>query len=137
MAYNQYIYSKGTTSYKDLDISFGRNPATNDIRVKSDVEAIKQSVKNLIMLNYGDLPFRPLFGGNLRAQLFENATTQTARDLETSIRSVLTEEPRVQVIEVKVNEDTFDSNAIVVKLVVNILNAEQPIEIPLILRRTR
>lgn len=137
MAYNRTIYSKGTATYKDLDMSFAKNPATDDLRVKSDVEAIKQSVKNLVFLNYGDLPFRPLYGGNVRSKLFEPATALTASDIETSIRKVLRDEPRVEVVAVRVTDDNFDVNSMAVTVVVNILNIESQIEVPIILKRSR
>ena len=45
--------------YKDISLSFEKNNATKDVIVKKDVEAVKQSVKNLIMTNHYERPFHP------------------------------------------------------------------------------
>ncbi|SVD01461.1 uncharacterized protein METZ01_LOCUS354315, partial [marine metagenome] len=46
-------------SWKDLDLNFGINPATKDIRKKSGENALKQSIKNLLMTNRGERLFEP------------------------------------------------------------------------------
>lgn len=137
MAYNRTIYSKGTTTFKDLDISFMKNPNTGDLLVKTDVEAIKQSIKNLVFLNFGDYALRPLFGGNVRSQLFEPATQLTEDNIKRSITRVLQYEPRAEVLDVRINSSKFDSNMLDVTIVFNIVNAETVVELPIILKRTR
>ena len=57
--------------FKDFDISFSNNPITGDIGTKSDINAINQSVENLINTNYYERPFNPTFGCNIRGLLFE------------------------------------------------------------------
>ena len=37
--------------YTDLDLFFGQNNRTKDINVLTDVQAVKRSVRNLILLN--------------------------------------------------------------------------------------
>lgn len=137
MAYNRTIYTKGTTTFKDLDISFMKNPNTGDLLIKTDVEAIKQSIKNLVFLNFGDYPLRPLFGGNVRSQLFEPATKLTEDNIKRSITRALQYEPRAQVLDIRIDPSKFDSNMLDVTIVFNILNAETVIELPIILKRTR
>ena len=38
--------------YKDLALSFERNSNTKDVLQKKDVEAVKHSVRNLILTNH-------------------------------------------------------------------------------------
>ena len=40
--------------FKDLAISFNANPSTGDIGVVKNVNAIKQSVRNLILTEFGE-----------------------------------------------------------------------------------
>ena len=42
--------------YKDLDLTFDINPLTGDISKKVGVDAIKQSLKNLILYNIFEKP---------------------------------------------------------------------------------
>ena len=137
MAYNRTIYSKGTKTYQDFDMSFKANPTTGDLRVKTDVDAIKQSVKNLLLLNYGDIPYKPLFGSNIYSQLFEQLTPITTNLLETSIRSTLKAEPRIEILELNITTPENEPNSLNISLVVNILNIATPVDIVTIIKRTR
>ena len=56
--------------YKDLNMSFTKNPATKDVARLFDVQAIKRAVKNIILTNKYERPFNPDFGCNLRGFLF-------------------------------------------------------------------
>jgi phage baseplate assembly protein W len=98
------------------------NPVTGDVGVKKDIEAIKQSVLNILSTNRGERPFMPDFGGNIRAYLFENVDPVTVSLIEEEIRSALTNyEPRVRVLAVDV-EDLSDRNAINIRLEIEILS---------------
>ena len=97
--------------YKDFDISFSVNPIPGDLGTKTDANAINQSLKNIINTNFFERPFQPLFGGNIRALLFELADPITINDLKTNIESVIDNyEPRVAVDFVRV-DDLSDQNA--------------------------
>ena len=54
--------------YSDLDITFERHPVTNDVVLKKDSDAIKRSLKNILLTNDFERPFKPNFGANLRAR---------------------------------------------------------------------
>lgn len=108
--------------YSDVDFAFRMNPVTGDVGVKKDVEAVKQSVLNILSTNRGERPFMPDFGGNIRAYLFENVDPVTISLIEEEIRSALTNyEPRVRVLTVDV-EDLSDQNAINIRLEIEILS---------------
>ena len=57
--------------FKDLAISFNANPSTGDIGVVKNVNAIKQSVRNLILTEFGERPFQQNIGSRVKALLFE------------------------------------------------------------------
>lgn len=72
--------------------------------------AIKQSMKNLILTGFGERPFQPTKGSRLRQMLFENFDVFMAEELKEEIFNVITQfEPRVQINEVRVRaSDTND-----------------------------
>lgn len=100
------------TAYRDFDLRFIPNVNTGDVAVKKDVEAVKQSVLNILLTNHGEKPFRPNFGGNLRAYLFENFNSAQVAIIRENIKiNLANNEPRVTVDNVEV-EDLSYRNAL-------------------------
>ena len=124
-------------NYADLDLDFMPHPTTKDIMKKTGVEAIKRSVRNLLLTNFYDRPFRSNIGSNALKLLFDNATPLTATFLTNAIRETLANyEPRIRVENVEVKFD-FDNNGYNVKLFFTILNRNEPAAITLFLERIR
>ena len=67
---------------KDFDLSFRRHPSTGKLLMKKDDEAVKQSLKNLVLTNRYERPFRPEFGGDVRKRLFDNFDSIYYKDYE-------------------------------------------------------
>lgn len=97
--------------YSDLDLTFGaRTPewgydsaAGGDILKKTDAAAVKQSIKNLILTNNFEKPYRPQFGANLSSMLFELADADTGDEILSMIkRSIERYEPRAKVLNIDV-----------------------------------
>ncbi len=87
--------------YKDLALSFERNDNTKDIIVKKDIEAVKQSVRNLILTNHFERPFHPEIGSNVTAVLFEPMNPITANSLTRVIEETIVNfEPRARLVSV-------------------------------------
>lgn len=108
--------------YSDVDFAFRMNPVTNDVAIKKDIEAIKQSVLNILSTNRGERPFMPDFGANIGAYLFENVDPVMISLIEEEIRlSLGNYEPRVKVLGVDV-DDLSDQNAINIRLEFEILS---------------
>jgi len=63
-----------TSKLKITDISndLAINPLTGDISIKKDQDAIRQSLKNLLLMEQFDKPFNPNIQAGLRKYLFEN-----------------------------------------------------------------
>jgi phage baseplate assembly protein W len=59
--------------YSDLDFNFAKS-STRDVARKFDNNAIKQSLRNVVLTNFYERPFRPSFGGNLLSRLFDQAS---------------------------------------------------------------
>jgi phage baseplate assembly protein W len=113
------------------------HPISKDlVRLKND-QSIKQSIKNLVLTNYGERPFQPNIGSSLNRSLFEPNDGFLTDDIETSIRTTIqSNEPRVYLINVTVIP-TSDTNTISVNIVFSIINNMQPQSLDVILRRVR
>ena len=123
--------------YKDFDLSFSRNPLTNDIGKKTDANAINQSMKMLLNTSFYERPFRPRVGSNLRRILFEPADPITIQDLRASIETmILNHEPRVQILDIKIN-DNAENNAYDLTIEYSLVNLVQTQTFKTTLRRLR
>lgn len=123
--------------FSDLDLDFIAHPTTGDIVKKTGVEALKRSVRNLILTNFYDRPFRSYIGSNAQKLLFENANPLTSNFLKDAINEVLTNyEPRIAVRGIQVNFD-IDNNGYNVVLAFSIVNNNLPVVINLFLERIR
>jgi phage baseplate assembly protein W len=123
--------------YSDLDLDFRMHPTTKDILLKTGPEAIKRSVRNLILTNFYDRPFRPWIGSGAQKLLFENANPLTAKFLKDAIMEVIENfEPRVRMTNVEVVFD-YDNNGYSAKLFYIILNSGEPIKTTIFLERIR
>lgn len=112
-----------TKIYKDIDISFAKNPNTLDISKKIDVAAVKQALKLLINTQYYEKPFNPEFGSNIRALLFQPFGTNSASRLRDEIRQTIENfEPRVKIksIVVDPNLDTQEYNVKITFTVISV-----------------
>ena len=96
--------------YKDLNLNFTKHPVKKTLSVLTDVEAVKRSVRNLVMYSHYEKPFHPEIGSGIRTILFENMTPFVSNTLRRLIEDTITNfEPRVRLAEVAVNPN-FDNN---------------------------
>jgi phage baseplate assembly protein W len=123
--------------YSDLDLDFIKHPTTGDVVLKTGEDAIKRSVRNLVLTNFYDRKFQSWIGGNVQKLLFELPTPLTEKFLKDAIYNVIGNfEPRVQLTQIAVKV-TPDQNGFKVSLYYVILNTNQPIEQTLFLERIR
>jgi phage baseplate assembly protein W len=123
--------------HTDLDLTFTPNPVTGDINAIKDIEAIKRSVKNLILTNFQERPFQPEIGSGVRGLLFELADPITMHDIKQAIaRTIKNFEPRVNLLDVAVSDD-FDNNAYNVDITFQIIANELVGNATIILERLR
>ena len=66
--------ARNTRTFTDLDLNFFAHPVTKDVTTKIDEQAIKSSVRNLILTSNYEKPFHPEIGSPLKSLLFEPAT---------------------------------------------------------------
>jgi phage baseplate assembly protein W len=129
--------ARNTRLFSDLDLNFTKHPVTSDVSRKFDDEAIKQSVKNLILTQNYERPFHSEIGSQIRGLLFEPATPMLSMMLKRAISdTIINFEPRVRLIDVIVNLQP-DQNAVNVTIIFSIVNTIRPISVNLTLKRTR
>lgn len=96
--------------YTDIPLQFKEHPVKKDILPLRDLDAIKQSIKSLILTNQGERPFQMGLGGNVTKYLFEPVTPFVAHSLKQEIiKTLRRHEPRVRNIQVAVSAD-IDKN---------------------------
>ena len=123
--------------YSDLDLKFNQHPVYKDIVPLTDVDAVKQSVRNILFTNKGERLFQPSIGSGVFDLLFEHAdplTFQAVRDNIKDILSVL--EPRINQIQVQI-EDNIDANEIAVTVNFNIAGVANNESVDFYLERLR
>ena len=98
--------------YSDLDFNFAKS-LTKDVARKFDDNAIKQSLRNLVLTNYYERPFRPSLGGNLNSALFSNFSQGDMSEIRSNLIKTINEaEPRVILLEVLVGFNEMDHSKI-------------------------
>ena len=135
------IYTKGlsthTRGWSDLDLDFTAHPVTKDIVRKTNVEAVKRSVRNLIRTNKYEKHFHPEIDGGVTRHLFELSTAHTKHDIDLAVRNCLANfESRVIVDDVRVSGD-LDRNGFNVSIHFTVINSPEPVEVDLFLERIR
>jgi phage baseplate assembly protein W len=129
--------TRNTKSFTDLNLMFTASPSTGDITKKTDEEAIKTSLRNLISTKNYERPFHPEIGCQLFQLLFENLTSVTTQVIRKTIIDVINKfEPRVVLLDVKLS-DTGDQNNLDVTIIFKIINTERPVILNTSIQRVR
>lgn len=129
--------TRTTRTFSDLDLNFTKHPVTDDVALKFDENAIKQSVKNLIFTNHYEKPFHPEIGSEIRALLFEPFSPMLTHTMRQAIINTISNyEPRVRLIDVEVLASP-DTNSLYVTIEFVIVNTIRPITLNLVLERSR
>jgi phage baseplate assembly protein W len=123
--------------YKDLDLSFTRNPVTGDVSKKIDVNAVKQSLNILMQTNFYERPFAPEKGANLRGYLFEPMSNLVANVLQSTVRNMIASyEPRVRIETIFVRPN-FDMDSYEIELRFFVVGISSPQTLVAQLKRLR
>lgn len=122
----------------DLEFSFELHPISKDIRKKNDIDAIKQSVKTLVLLNHYEKPFHPDIGCDIYKSMFEPFEGEFTEELMTNhIHNVIDNyEPRADLERVEINVEE-DQNAIGITIWFTPLGYNDPVNVDIFLRILR
>lgn len=123
--------------YSDFVQSFFPHPTTGNISRRVNVDAVKMSLRNLILTNKYERLKNPTFGTDIRRHLFELFTESVADNLENDIRRAIENyEPRVRILELNVTPNE-DQNQMTVNLLFSVITAQEPQQLELTLFRVR
>lgn len=124
-------------TFTDLNLTFGKHPVTADVLTRIDEDAVKNSIKNLVLTKNFERPFHPEIGSQVNNLLFENFTPVTVELVKRSIENVIsTYEPRAKLLDVRVAE-TNDPNEIGITIEFMVINSTKPLTVTTFLYRVR
>jgi phage baseplate assembly protein W len=124
-------------TYRDLNLTLGLNPVTNDVLALVGADAVRRAVKTLLLVNAGEVPFFPEFGTRLYRLLFEPMDAITTVLLEAEIRAVIDAyEPRAQIQTLVVTPDE-EHNRYQLDFTFQVVNLASPVNLSVFLTRLR
>jgi len=105
-AQGQNSIDRDVRKWRDLDLFFGKKQASKDINKVVSIQAVKRSIRNLVLLNHYEKPFHPEIAGGVRDMLFELMSPITALIIARKIEDVIENyEPRARLIGVRARPD--------------------------------
>jgi phage baseplate assembly protein W len=130
--------TRNVRQYTDLDLFFGRKPSDSDISKVTDIQAVKRSIRNLVLLNHFEKPFHPEIAGGVREMLFELMTPTTAAIIARKIEDVIKNyEPRAKLVSVRANP-VLDNNSYNVTIEFYVVNTPtELVDMSVMLERLR
>ena len=130
--------TRNVRQYTDLDLFFGKKSSDSDISKVTNVQAVKRSVRNLVLLNPYEKPFHPEIAGGVREMLFELMTPITAQIIAKQVENVINNfEPRARLVGVRVQPD-LDRNLYELTIEFYVVNAPtELVDMSVMLERLR
>jgi len=124
--------------YVDLDLFFSKKTSNRDISDVTDVQAVKRSIRNLVLLNTFEKPFHPEIASGVRDMLFELMTPVTAALLARQVQDVIENfEPRARLTGVRAIPD-YDKNSYSVTVEFYVVNTPtELVDLTIFLERLR
>jgi phage baseplate assembly protein W len=123
--------------YSDFLASMEVYAGSKELNKITNVDSVKNSLRNIILTNKGERFFNYNFGCDIRSMLFEMADPGTESVMKTMITDAIeNHEPRVRLIDVLVAAQD-ELNAFVVTITFATINSAEPQTLDLILTRVR
>jgi phage baseplate assembly protein W len=134
---NTAAFAKKNAKYSDISIGFGINPFSKDLTRVTDVDAVKRSVRSLVLTDKFERLLDPDIGGNIRAALFEPMSPLTESILEDYITETIENyEPRC-ILESVIIQANYDNNAYNVTITFRVDTSEGLQSLSFLLERVR
>ena len=123
--------------FSDFTRNLEQIPGRKDTSRVINENAVKESIRNLILTDRGERLMQPNIGCDIRGSLFENITQSTMLILEQNIKSTIkTYEPRCNLRSVEVLANT-ETNELKVKIVFSVINTTTTSSLTIDLNRVR
>ena len=129
---------RNVRQYADLDLFFGKKSSNSDVSEVTDIQAVKRSIRNLILMNTYEKPFHPEISSGVRDMLFELMTPVTATILARQIENVIENfEPRARLVGVRTLPN-YDRNSYAVTIEFYVVNTPtELVDLTIFLERLR
>lgn len=123
--------------FSDFTRNLEQIPGRKDTSRVINENAVKESIRNLILTDRGERLMQPNIGCDIRGSLFENIDQSTMLILEQNIKSTIrTYEPRCNLRSVEVLANT-ETNELKVKIVFSVINTTTTSSLTIDLNRVR
>lgn len=134
---NRTTTTQPRTIYSDFANSFATHPEKKDLSVVTNDNAVKQSIRNLLLTDRFERLFQPTVGSNIRSLLFEPISPSTTTSLRTLVTETITLfEPRANLQLVQVVPDE-EKQSYIVTIVFTTTTVTRPTQLTVTLNRVR
>lgn len=131
------LISRNAPNYKGLDLNFLPHPVSGDITKLSGVEAVRRSIRNLVMTNFYEKKFRHFVGSGVTQSLFENMNSATMGLLLDRIADCIKNyEKRATLVSID-GQAQPELNGIKINITIKVKNVPDPITFDVFLERIR
>lgn len=129
--------NKPTSRYSDFTRNFALHPVSSDLARITDFEAVRSSIRNLILTDKYERLLDPNIGSNIRRALFDPMDGATAKVIQDYIRETISNyEPRASLQDVIVIPD-YDNNTYTVTIYFSVTFSEEIQTVEFFLTRIR
>lgn len=105
---NNYVY------YSDFTDNLDVHPDTGDLFRLTNINAVKRSIRNLVLTDKYERPFNEDVGCNVRSLLFENQTPDTLTVAAQTVQNTIKKfEPRAINVSVSCSSSIYNGAAVV------------------------
>lgn len=122
--------------YSDFFVDLNPHPETGMLMRNLNENAVKRSLRNLILTNRGEVPFQPNKGSSIRKILFEQISDVTTDLLTTYIKETVKLEPRCQLLDALVVPNEVN-HSYTVSIIFTLVNSNKEVVLNLNLQRIR
>jgi phage baseplate assembly protein W len=129
--------SKREVRYSDFLTNFDLNPITDELSRATNEEAVKQSIRNLILTAPGERPYQPDIGSGIKNILFEPMDEITSIALTNEIKNTINNhEPRANLEDVSIIANEIDQSYYV-NILFSMINSTQVSQMSFVLNKVR
>lgn len=101
--------------YTDIDFSLTKNEITDDINIKTDINAISQAIKNIILTSKTEKIFNSAFGADAYDLVYNNLSeTQLLAQRSKFVAELQVQEPRAIIRDINIEDNKSGSFVITV-----------------------
>lgn len=129
--------AKSKEIYSDFLDNFDKNPLTGFLARVTNEDAVKQSLKNIVLTSVGERFYDSRKGSKIRASLFDLLDPTNIEVIQIQLReAILAYEPRAVLRDIRLQE-MADMNSYAVTIIFSVINIPEAFELTVNLKRVR